>query len=133
MSTMRFNLSARRWLGAAVIVVLGAVQIPAAPQRRVIRVRAERFHFTPSEIQLKVGEEIELKIKSDDTDHGFRIIGTDTDVVIPKRGQGEIAVPFTATKPGRYEFECTRMCGAGHSFMRGVIHVKEKSTAGGPQ
>jgi cytochrome c oxidase subunit 2 len=128
---MRIHGTARRWIGAAALVTVGAVQIPAAPQRRVVRVRAERFHFTPSEIRLKVGEEIELRIKSDDTDHGFRLVGTDTDLVIPKRGQGEISVPFSAAKAGRYEFQCSRMCGAGHSFMRGVIVVKGTAMAGG--
>ena len=128
---MNSTLATRRWIAAALLLAVGAVQIPAAPQRRVIRVRAERFHFTPSEIQLKVGEEVEFKIKSDDTAHGFRITGTDTDVVIPKRGQGEMSVVFSASKPGRYEFECTQMCGAGHSFMRGVIVVKTDKAAAG--
>lgn len=128
---MNSTLATRRWIAAALLLTIGAVQIPAAPQRRVIRVRAERFHFTPSEIQLKVGEEVEFKIKSDDTAHGFRITGTDTDVVIPKRGQGEMSVVFPASKPGRYEFECTQMCGAGHSFMRGVIVVKTDKAAAG--
>lgn len=101
-----------------------AVDVPATSQRRVIRIRAERFHFTPSEIKLRQGEEVELQLKSDDTAHGFRISGPDTNVVIPKRGQGEISVVFVAREPGRYEFECSQMCGAGHSFMRGVIIVR---------
>jgi cytochrome c oxidase subunit 2 len=128
---MKMHSPARTWIGAVVLAAIGAVQIPAAPQRREIRVRAERFHFTPSEIQLLVGEEVEFKIKSDDTAHGFRIKGGDINVVIPKRGQGEISVPFSAPAPGRYEFECTQMCGAGHSFMRGVIVVKTEKTAAG--
>jgi cytochrome c oxidase subunit 2 len=103
---------------------LMAVQVPAAVQPRVIRVRAERFHFTPSEIRLTEGEVVELRLRSDDTAHGFSITGTDTNVSIPKRGQGELSVPFTATTPGRFEFECSHMCGAGHSMMRGVIVVR---------
>ena len=115
-------------LAAAVIGVVSA-HTPVEQGRRVIRIRAERFSFTPSEIQLKSGEEVELRIKSDDTNHGFRITGTDVDIVIPKRGAGESSVIFSGAKPGRYEFECTRLCGAGHSYMRGVIVVKENTEA----
>ena len=30
---------------------------------------------------------------------------------------------FTPAKAGRYTFECSKLCGAGHWFMRGVIVV----------
>jgi cytochrome c oxidase subunit 2 len=122
-------------LGIALVFLLGATQSPAQPQpqRRVVRVKAERFAFTPSEITLVTGETIELRIKSDDTSHGFRITGTDTDIAIPKRGQGETTVLFTGTTPGRYDFECNRMCGAGHDFMRGSIVVKDAPAGDAPR
>jgi cytochrome c oxidase subunit 2 len=92
----------------------------------VIRITAERFSFTPSEIVLTVGEEVELRLKSRDTGHGFRIAGTNVNVVVPKRGRREASVMFTPTEPGRLTFDCTRMCGAGHNFMRGEIVVRER-------
>ncbi|MCH8922271.1 MAG: class I SAM-dependent RNA methyltransferase [Planctomycetes bacterium] len=49
-----------------------------------------------------------------------RIIGTDIDFETPSRGGGETTVMFRP-EAGRYTFECSRLCGAGHSFMRGVI------------
>jgi cytochrome c oxidase subunit 2 len=109
------------------VVFLGAGAGPArSQQRRVIHVSAERFAFTPSEIVVEAGEEIELRLTSDDTAHGFRIAKTSVNVVIPKRGRSEIVVPFRAPEPGRYAFECSRMCGAGHNFMRGVLIVRER-------
>ncbi|HKY23504.1 MAG TPA: hypothetical protein VJM31_19970, partial [Vicinamibacterales bacterium] len=60
-------------------------------------------------------------LRSDDTDHGFRIVGTDVNVKIPKRGKGFVAVTFVPPQPGRYVFECSKLCGAGHSFMRGTL------------
>jgi cytochrome c oxidase subunit 2 len=114
------------WL-AAISLLLAGADASSQPQRRIIRVSAERFTFTPSEIVVEPGEEVELRIKSDDTAHGFRIAGTGVNVVIPKRGKGEIAVPFRAPEPGRYTFECTRMCGAGHNFMRGELVVRERA------
>jgi cytochrome c oxidase subunit 2 len=110
-----------------------AVQDPTspAPERRVIRVTAERFAFSPSEIEVDEGEEVELQIRSDDTAHGFRIVGTDIKVVIPKRGKGDVRLAFKPERTGRYEFECARMCGSGHDFMRGVIRVRSKGERDG--
>lgn len=105
--------------------VLTAGHQDASPSPRVIRVVAERFLFTPSEITVDQGAVIELRITSEDTSHGFRLIGPgDIDVEIPKRGRGDIRVKFEAKEPGQYTFECTRVCGAGHNFMRGTLRVK---------
>ena len=95
---------------------------------RVIHITAERFSFTPSEIAVRLGEEVDLRIESEDTSHGFRVIdadGANIDAVVPKRGDGELRVLFRPERPGRYTFECSRMCGAGHDFMRGVLVVRE--------
>ena len=122
-----------KWLVIAVAAAITCVT--AAParsqQRRVIRITAERFSFTPSEIVLNAGEEVEFRLKSDDTSHGFRLIGQGVNVAIPKRGRDELSVPFKAPEPGRYTFECSRMCGAGHNFMRGVLVVRERTGQSG--
>ena len=107
---------------AATSVASGHAQTPRPRQVRVI---AERFSFTPSQITVAVGEPIELHLKSEDTAHGFRIHGVPVNVVIPKRGHNELVVSFRADTPGRYLFECNRMCGAGHNFMRGTLVVRE--------
>ena len=107
---------------------LGVLLHAQPPQRRVIRITAERFTFTPSEIVVEPGEEIEFRLKSDDTAHGFRIAGTPVNVVIPKRGRAEMSVTFRAGESGRYAFECSRMCGAGHNFMRGVLVVRDRTS-----
>ena len=90
---------------------------------RVVTILAERFSFTPSEIRVAVGTSLELRIHSNDTMHGFRIIGNNVNILVPKRRQGEAIVRFQAVDVGRYEFECSRLCGAGHNFMRGAIIV----------
>ena len=96
----------------------------AAQDTRVIEITAERFTFTPSEIRVKAGTRLEIRLESDDTAHGFHIVGTDVDIELPKRGRGAATVTFQP-KPGRYTFECSRVCGAGHEFMRGVIIASE--------
>ena len=89
-------------------------------ETRTIQIAAERFTFTPSEIRVKAGTRLEIRLESDDTAHGFHIVGTDVDIELPKRGRGPATVTFQP-QAGRYTFECSRVCGAGHEFMRGVI------------
>jgi cytochrome c oxidase subunit II len=101
---------------------------PASPPR-VIHVVAERFAFTPSEITVEEGTVVELRITSDDTDHGFRIHGLgDANVAIPKRGRGDVRITLAAAAAGNYAFECSHVCGAGHGFMRGVIRVRRRAS-----
>ena len=85
---------------------------------------AERFAFTPSEIVAEKGTVIEFHLTSDDTDHGFRIIGTEVSAQIPKRRRGETVVTYTADTAGRFVIECSRPCGAGHTMMRATLVVK---------
>jgi cytochrome c oxidase subunit 2 len=103
--------------------VLG-LAFAAGPPVKVVHMTAERFSFTPSQIKVKVGTVVEFRIASEDTNHGFRIAEAGINEVIPKRGKGELKVRFTAEKPGRYEFECSKPCGAGHNMMRGVVIVE---------
>ena len=91
---------------------------------RVILITAERFTFNPSKITVKQGELVEFVLTSEDTDHGFRIPAAGIDVAIPPQGRGEARVRLLAREKGRFVFECSRPCGAGHNLMRGVIIVK---------
>lgn len=91
---------------------------------KVVRVSAERFAFTPSEITVERGTVIEFHLTSDDTDHGFRILGTEVNAEIPKRRRGETVVTYVAGTAGRFVIECSRPCGAGHTAMRAVLIVE---------
>ena len=108
------------------IVLLGVPQAPSPTSQapRVIRVSAERFAFTPSDIVVERGTVIEFHLTSDDTDHGFRIVGTDVNAEIPKRRRGETVVKYVADTAGTFVIECSRPCGAGHTAMRATLRVK---------
>tara|TARA_B100001123_G_scaffold229007_1_gene257661 strand:+ start:12385 stop:12777 length:393 start_codon:yes stop_codon:yes gene_type:complete len=97
-----------------------------AQERQVVEIVAERFSFTPSEIRVPVGTALELRIRSHDTMHGFRIVGRNVNITVPKRRQGEVVVLFEASEAGRFRFECSRLCGAGHNLMQGEIVVVEE-------
>lgn len=110
----------------ALMLATGASPKPQAPSSnpQVVRVSAERFAFTPSEIVVERGTVIEFHLTSDDTDHGFRIVGTDVNAEIPKRRRGEAVVKYVADTEGRFVIECSRPCGAGHTAMRATLVVK---------
>jgi cytochrome c oxidase subunit 2 len=109
----------------ACAVVLSGPQDPKTSGPRVVKVSAERFAFTPSEIVVEKGTVIEFHLTSEDTDHGFRIVGTDVNAEIPKRRRGETVVTYTADTAGRFVIECSRPCGAGHTALRATLVVKE--------
>lgn len=113
------------WAAAVLLLVLSAGPIAQAPRVIQVSVVAERFDFFPSRIRATAGDTLEISIASEDTLHGFRIVGSEVNVAVPKRGRGPVKVTFLPEKPGRYVFECSRMCGAGHNFMRGEIIVSE--------
>ena len=112
----------------AILLVLACSDQPLgwsiAQAPKVIRVTAERFAFTPSEIVVEQGTVIEFHLTSDDTDHGFRIVGSDVNAEIPKRRRGEAVVKYVADTVGRFVIECSRPCGAGHTAMRATLVVK---------
>ena len=104
---------------ATVALAASARALQEPPQ--IVEMLAERFTFTPSEVRVKANVPVEIRLRSDDTNHGFRIVGTDVNVTIPKRGKGVATVTFVPPGAGRYVFECSHLCGAGHSFMRGTL------------
>lgn len=110
---------------AAFTVSVSMAPSAQAPAPTRVTLTAERFDFWPSRIRTEAGTTLEISIESEDTVHGFRIVGTEVNVAIPKRGRGPVTVTFRPEKPGTYTFECSRMCGAGHNFMRGEIIVSE--------
>lgn len=113
-------------VGAVLAAMAPVRPIASSNERTIVNVTAERFSFFPSEIQISRGQSLELRIHSDDTTHGFHLKGTDIDVLVPKRGRGDVVVLFTPDRAGRYEFECSKLCGAGHHFMRGEIVVTDE-------
>ena len=122
---------ARRTVPLLILISLGLLAIASSDAEsereepeRVISVVAERFSFVPSVIRLKQGEVVELRIRSLDTNHGFRIREAGVNVIVPKRGRGDARILFRAQKKGVFPFECSKACGAGHTIMRGRIVVR---------
>ena len=99
-------------------------------QPRVIEITAAQFEFTPSEIEVSVGESVRLLIRSTDVEHGFGIPTLGIRVEMSPGGD-PVAIDFVAAEPGRHRFACHVYCGAGHGRMNGTLTIVP--TAGGAQ
>lgn len=121
----------RGWTGRALwlaILSLGAVTAgrtasESAGNEQVIKVTAQRFHYTPSEIQISKGQPVVLEFTSVDFVHGFKVPALDLRVDLPP---GRITqVTLKPDKAGVYDFLCDNFCGSGHEEMSGRIIVTD--------
>jgi cytochrome c oxidase subunit 2 len=116
----------KRFLSA--VLVLGLfTQIPsqssAQEEIRTIEIHAHRFSFSPSEITLKKGETVKLRLISDDVTHALFIPGLQIKQAVSKGHPAEITV--TPGSAGDFRGECANFCGSGHGSMLFTAHVKD--------
>jgi cytochrome c oxidase subunit II len=98
-------------------------QANAAAEPRVIEIKAKKFAFSPSDITLKKGEPVILRLSTEDRTHGFLLkpLKIDTDITPAK--VTDIAV--TPTASGQYLVICDHYCGTGHGNMHMKVTVVE--------
>jgi cytochrome c oxidase subunit 2 len=91
---------------------------------------ASVWKFEPARLEIPVGATVTFDITSTDLLHGFRILGTDINVmVIP----GEIArMKHTFRRPGEHLIVCYEYCGTGHQSMFSTIVVGEAANPMAP-
>jgi cytochrome c oxidase subunit II len=136
---MKTTLNRRRLVGISFLVAAGAITFSlAAPsmktgspvrtanasqEPRVIEIKAKKFEFSPSEITLKKGEPVILRLTTADRTHGFLIkpLKIDADIVPGKAT--DIAV--TPEQAGDYTIICDHYCGIGHGNMKVKVSVVE--------
>jgi cytochrome c oxidase subunit 2 len=109
---------------------IGLVGVPAminltraSDNPKVIEITAKKFEFTPSEITLKKGEPVILRLTSSDRVHGFMSKPLKIDTDIPDDSAKDVTVtPDTA---GNFTVICDHYCGTGHGNMKMKITVVE--------
>jgi cytochrome c oxidase subunit II len=115
-------------LAAACGIALAAVApkinlASAAVNPKVIEITAKKFQFTPSEITLKKGEPVILRMTSTDRVHGFMAKPFKIDTDIPPDKTTDVAItPDTA---GNFTIICDHYCGTGHGNMKMKVTVVE--------
>ena len=107
----------------AIIAIAAALQSSAfaTSQPQVIEIKAKKYEFSPSEITLKKGEPVVLRLSSEDRTHGFMVksLKIDTDIVAGR--DTDIAV--TPDQAGEYVVICDHYCGTGHGGMKMTVKV----------
>jgi cytochrome c oxidase subunit II len=108
------------------IVGLGLCHLPACTMQaqlagRTIEVHARRFAFEPSEISVKAGETVRLRLVSDDVPHSLLVKQLNLDIAATKSNPGDAI--FKSDAPGEYSGRCGRFCGSGHGRMIFIVHV----------
>jgi cytochrome c oxidase subunit 2 len=119
-----------------VVLAQGPADQTGTPQ--IVNVSAKKFDFTPSEIHVRKGARVELKIHSEDVTHsvkldvhpeGVKQQGTPGLVLDRPRENGKAekhedqVIDFVAQEPGTYDFKCSTFCGMGHNRMKGKVIV----------
>jgi len=91
-------------------------------QTKEFTMTARQWSFDPSQINVDLGDEVVIHIKSVDVTHGFGLpdFGINENLEPGK----EVIVKFLADKKGEFSFICSVYCGTGHSGMRGTLIVK---------
>jgi cytochrome c oxidase subunit 2 len=131
-------------LGSVLATLLASTQgSGAAHSPHVIEVTAKTFEFMPSEIHVKMGERVQIKLSSADRAHGLKLDiysegatedgnpglvfdHPQDDAKVEKKK--ERVIEFVAARAGTYDFKCSVQCGMmghGHDRMTGKLMVEE--------
>lgn len=105
------------------LVTTMAIVSMAQEPANTIEIHAHRFSFTPSEITLKKGETVKLRLISDDVAHSLVVPDLKINAPMVKSHSTEIIV--TPDKTGDFKGECGKFCGSGHGSMTFTVHVKD--------
>jgi len=109
-------------------------------QVQVIQMTASKYQFVPSQVRVKQGMRVQLKITAVDRDHGFACTtvpngaesSTDSGLEFTSpqgsdswrlKKDKEITIELVARTPGSYEFRCSVVCGIHHGRMKGQLVV----------
>jgi polyferredoxin/peroxiredoxin len=88
-------------------------------------IKARRFEYEPNIIEVNKGDEVVIKLITEDVTHGLFIDGYEVSAVsVPKdEGLEPGIIKFKANRTGRFSFRCSRTCGSFHPYMIGYLKV----------
>jgi mono/diheme cytochrome c family protein/plastocyanin len=78
--------------------------------------------WSPADIRIPAGEDLRLRLTSDDVMHSFAVGQSSLPAIDLYPGK-TVETTLRFDKPGKYTYYCTRWCGADHWRMRGTIEV----------
>jgi cytochrome c oxidase subunit 2 len=100
-----------------------------APGKYEAYITAQTWSFVPSEIRIPVGSEITFYVTARDVQHGFKLLGTNVNMMVLPGQISSLKAVFD--EPGTYDFICHEYCGyvegspIGHHTMYGQVIVED--------
>lgn len=110
---------------APLLVLIGATLAAFAesgPGERYFEVQARQFTYTPPVITVRQGDEVHIRLISEDVHHGLYVDGYEVSTSARPGQDGSLT--FVADKAGRFAFRCTVTCGEFHPYMIGYLVVE---------
>ncbi len=113
----------KKWIGlvSVLLLVFGYAAGASAAETKVIKMTAEKYHFTPETINVNLGDTVVLEVTAIDSEHGFGLSAFNIDKDLPPGKT--VRIEFVADKKGEFTFKCTHFCGWGHFWMDGKLIV----------
>lgn len=107
---------------AAIAAVVPFASAAVAPAHPSIDIVASNWKFTPSTIELHVGESTTLRLTSSEGVHGIESsdLGIAKTTIMPGQFTSVVVTP---KKAGTYVLHCAVLCGAGHADMALTVNV----------
>jgi len=119
---MRSYPSLLLFVMAGLVVAFAPLPVPPiAHQERTFRIEAGQFAYSPSELKVNPGDNVNIELVSTDVVHGLYVDGYDISIEADP-GQ-TTTLSFVADTPGSFRFRCNVTCGAMHPFMIGKLTV----------
>jgi len=108
----------------AAAIATGSIERASAQEPvRTIEIHAKRFSFSPSEVTLKKGETVDLRLISEDVTHALSIKDLKINREVSKGHPVDVVI--TPQSAGEFHGQCGRFCGSGHGSMTFTLHVTD--------
>ncbi|MER2600225.1 MAG: cytochrome c oxidase subunit II [Caldilineales bacterium] len=101
----------------------GLRQLSASKYEAYIVAHGVGWYFNPREFSVPVGSEVTFYVTSADVQHGFKLIGTNINMMIIPGQVSTLTHKFD--KPGQFNWVCHEYCGLGHAAMYGTVTVTQ--------
>ena len=88
---------------------------PVQPGEKAFVIEADRYSYSPGVVQVNQGDQVLIKLVSNDVVHGLHIEGYDLNLTAEPGQTAELS--FIAQKSGTFRLRCSETCGAMHPFM----------------
>lgn len=91
------------------------------PGRFEAYVIAQAWSFSPRELVVPVGADVDIYVTSVDVQHGFKVTDTNINMMVVP---GQVSkLSFTFDTVGDFPYICHEFCGQGHAAMYGTVKV----------